>query len=165
MKRQKLNLSLLSCLITLGALLTTTNLVAQQLKPTHSMNAQVLAARDQEWSTLKGLLGDQFSFNKNTCVLTQTLDPNRVYTNIPLKKVTLGYSWRAQTAKLTFACKPGTCITGRAELAIPPRSSTSVERSPRTTVLGAMLHTSMRRLISLCASDNKLPVPPMGDKA
>lgn len=175
MKRQKLSLSPLIALITLGGLLAASDLAAQQPKikvkaPVTqrklSPKAQVLLERGQEWDKLKGLLGGtQFSFNTNSCVFAHTIDPSRVYTNIPLKKVTLSYSWQAQTAKLTFNCKQGNCITGRAELAIPPRSSTTVERSQRNTVQGAMLHTSMRRLIDLCASDDKLPAPPSGDKA
>lgn len=173
MKRQKLSLSLLISLITLGGLLAASDLAAQQVKvkdprvkKTISMKSQVLISRNQEWNKLKDLLGGtQFSFNTNSCVFKQTIDPGRVYTDIPLKKVTLSYSWQAQTAKLTFNCKQGNCITGRAELAIPPRSSTTVERSQRNTVQGAMLHTSMRRLIDLCASDDKLPAPPSGDKA
>jgi len=56
-------------------------------------------------------------------------------------------------------------ITGRAELALPPRSSSSVERSPRNTVQGAMLHTSMSKLVALCKHDDRLPAPPSGDKA
>lgn len=171
MKRQKLSISLFISLISLGGLLAASDLAAQQItvkdpRVKLSMKPQVLLSRDREWNKLKGLLGGtQFSFNKNTCVFKQTIDPGRVYTNIPLKKVTLGYSWQAQKAKLTFNCKQGTCITGRAELAIPPRSSTIVERSPRNTVQGAMLHTSMRKLIDLCASDDSLPAPPSGNKA
>lgn len=170
MKRQKLSLSLFISLISFGGLLTASELAAQQIKlkprPRISQKTQVLLSRDIEWNTLKGLLGGtQFSFNSKTCVFTQTIDPNRVYTNIPLKKVTLGYSWQAQKAKLTFNCKQGTCITGRAELSLPPQASTSIERSPYSTGQGAKLQSSMRKLIALCLSDDRLPAPPSGDKA
>ena len=171
MTRKTLNLSLLISIICLGGSLVASDLAAQQKltvkpRPGLSQKTQVLLSRTQEWNTLKGLLGGtQFSFNNKTCVFTQTIDPNRVYTNIPLKQVTLGYSWQSQKAKLTFNCKQGTCITGRAELALPPQTSTSVERSPYSTAQGAKLQSSMRKLVALCLSDDRLPAPPSGDKA
>ena len=124
----------------------------------------VLSAREAEWAKLKTILGSAYSFNPQTCTITHTIDPNRIFTRFSLKDVAMTYRYAQGKGTATLTCAQGQrCVTNKVESASQSNPSASIERSLSSSQ-SAQLSAALQELIKLCRDDNKLP-PAQGGKA